>query len=108
MTGARDNPLLWNLMRPIAGGPDGSFYFDQPNLLDQFLVNKNMAAGDAAIKADVDSVVILRPLPDHDDGHRKGLAVLLERVADLSQHRLADQRQGQRTEPDELIVKSLE
>jgi hypothetical protein len=35
------NPLLWNLMWPTAGLPDGSFYSDnQPNMLDQFLVNK--------------------------------------------------------------------
>jgi hypothetical protein len=40
-------------MWPIIGAPDGSFYFDnQPNRLDQFLVNKNMAIGDAPIKAD--------------------------------------------------------
>jgi hypothetical protein len=44
VTAARENPLLWNLMWPLAGIPDGSFYFDnQPNLLDQFLVNKDMA-----------------------------------------------------------------
>jgi len=31
-------------MWPIVGAPDGSFYFDnQPNMLDQFLVNKNIA-----------------------------------------------------------------
>ena len=51
VTNARENPLLWNLMWPDAGLPDGSFYFDnQPNMLDQFLVNKNMATGDAPIK----------------------------------------------------------
>jgi predicted extracellular nuclease len=60
VTGARENPLLWNLMWPIAGGPDGSFYFDQPNVLDQFLVNKNMAANDAPIKAIPESVTIVR------------------------------------------------
>lgn len=60
VTGARENPLLWNLMWPVAGGPDGSFYFDQPNVLDQFLVNKNMAVNDAPIKAVVDSVAIVR------------------------------------------------
>ncbi len=38
-------------MWPIASAPDGSFYFDnQPNLLDQLLINKNMATGDAPIK----------------------------------------------------------
>jgi predicted extracellular nuclease len=59
---ARENPLLWNLMWPIVGSPDGSFYFDnQPNMLDQFLVNKNMAIEDAPIKADQDTVQILKP-----------------------------------------------
>ena len=62
VTSARDNPLLWNLMWPIAGTPDGSFYFDnQPNMLDQFLVNKNMATGNAPIKADPATVQILKP-----------------------------------------------
>jgi hypothetical protein len=41
-----DTPLLWNLMWPPIGGrptqPDGTFYFNnQPNQLDQFLVNKH-------------------------------------------------------------------
>ena len=62
VTSARNSPLLWNLMWPAAGTPDGSFYFDnQPNLLDQFLVNKNMATTDAPIKAVPDSVQILKP-----------------------------------------------
>jgi Endonuclease/Exonuclease/phosphatase family len=53
VTSGREEPLLWNLMWPIAGTPDGSFYFDnQPNMLDQFMVNKNMATGDAPIKID--------------------------------------------------------
>jgi hypothetical protein len=42
--------------------PDGSFYFDnQPNMLDQFLANKNMAVGDAPIKVDPTTVQILKP-----------------------------------------------
>jgi predicted extracellular nuclease len=62
VTAARESPLLWNLMWPNAGTPEGSFYFDnQPNVLDQFLVNKNMATGDAAIKAVPASVQILEP-----------------------------------------------
>lgn len=60
VTGARENPLFWNLMWPNAGQPDGSFYFDQPNMLDQFLVNKNMAVDDSPLKANVSTVKILR------------------------------------------------
>ena len=57
------------------GHPDGSFYFDnQPNLLDQFLVNKNMATGDARSRptrpradpqapAMVDTGVYPKPIP---------------------------------------------
>jgi hypothetical protein len=41
----------WSGRVRIVGSPDGSFYFDnQPNMLDQFLVNKNIATGDALIK----------------------------------------------------------
>ncbi|HVD54348.1 MAG TPA: endonuclease/exonuclease/phosphatase family protein [Propionibacteriaceae bacterium] len=61
VTSAREEPLLWNLMWPIAGAPDGSFYFDnQPNMLDQFLVNKNMATADASIKIDPATVQIFK------------------------------------------------
>lgn len=50
VTSARAEPLLWNLMWPIAGMPDGCFYFDnQPNMWDRFPANKNMATGDASI-----------------------------------------------------------
>ncbi len=56
-----DNPLFWNLMWPVAGTPDGTFYFtSNPNMLDQFLVNRNMATQDAPIRAEADSVEILR------------------------------------------------
>ena len=62
VTNARENPLLWNLMWPDAGLPDGSFYFDnQPNMLDQFLVNKSMATGDAPIKVNPGTAQILKP-----------------------------------------------
>jgi predicted extracellular nuclease len=54
-------PLLWNLMWPAAGTPEGTFYFEnQPNVLDQFLVNKNMATDAAPIEVQADSVEILR------------------------------------------------
>jgi hypothetical protein len=38
-------PRFWNLTWTVIGDPtDGTFYFNnEPNLLDQFLVNKNMA-----------------------------------------------------------------
>jgi predicted extracellular nuclease len=69
VTAARESPLLWNLMWPTAGAPDGSFYFDnQPNILDQFLVNKNMATGDAPLRADPGSVQILKPPAMVDKG----------------------------------------
>jgi hypothetical protein len=107
VTSARENPLLWNLMWPIAGLPDGSFYFDnQPNMLDQLLVNKNMSTGDAPIKDNPDganpqtaghgqsgcvpeadpirrngqagqSERILRPLPNNHDGHRDRIGIAL-------------------------------
>ena len=61
VTSAREQPLLWNLMWPIAGAPHGSFYFDnQSNMLDQLLDNKNMAIGDVPIKVDLDTVQILK------------------------------------------------
>jgi hypothetical protein len=40
--------LSWLL---IGDPPDGTFYFNnEPNLLDQFLVNKNMATQNAPIR----------------------------------------------------------
>jgi hypothetical protein len=43
VTSAREEPLFWNVMWPIVGAPDGSFYFDnQPNMLDQFMVKDTM------------------------------------------------------------------
>ena len=44
VTSEREEPLLWNLMRPVAGAPDRSFSLDnQPDTLDQDLVDKNTA-----------------------------------------------------------------
>jgi hypothetical protein len=72
-----ETPLLWNLMWPAAGGgrkgqPDGTFYFgNQPSMLDQFLVNKNMAADDSdasPISVRADTVRILRFPGMTDDG----------------------------------------
>jgi predicted extracellular nuclease len=57
-----DNPLFWNLSWKVIGDPtDGSFYYNnEPNLLDQFLVNKNMAKQDSPIRAKAETVEILR------------------------------------------------
>jgi hypothetical protein len=56
-----DVPRFWNLMWPTIGKPDGTFYYDnQPNLLDQFLVNKNMARESDPIKANAATVEIIR------------------------------------------------
>jgi hypothetical protein len=49
--------------------PDGSFYFgNQPNMLDQFMVNKNMATGDAQIKVNPGTAQILKPPAMVDPG----------------------------------------
>jgi hypothetical protein len=54
-------PRLLNLMWEDLGAPEGTFYFDnQPNVLDQFLVNKNMATQGSPIQVDADSVEIMR------------------------------------------------
>jgi hypothetical protein len=63
-----DNPYLWNLAYPLLGSQDGTFYFEnQPNMLDQFLVNKNMAKATSPIKADPTSVHIVRFPGDNVD-----------------------------------------
>jgi endonuclease/exonuclease/phosphatase family metal-dependent hydrolase len=55
------SPRLWIPMWEVLGSGDGSFYFDNfANLLDQFLVNKNMAKQTAAIQAVADTVEIIR------------------------------------------------
>lgn len=72
VTSARTSPLLWNLMWPAAGIPDGSFYFNNhPNVLDQFLVNKNMATADAALRANPSTAHILKPPAMVDPGTYK-------------------------------------
>ena len=56
-----DTPRLWNLMWPIMGIADGSFYYEnQPNMLDQFMVNKYLVVEQAPIRAEPDTVRILR------------------------------------------------
>ena len=51
------------------GTPDGSFYFDnQPNQLDQFLVNTNMAEATSPLRAEPDTVQTLKFPETVDDG----------------------------------------
>ena len=53
---------MWNLVWPMAGTPDGSVYFDnQPNILDQFMINKGMTAH-AALNVDPATTLILKLL----------------------------------------------
>ncbi len=55
------NPSFLNLMWPLMGQGVGSLYFDnEPNLIDQFLVNKNLISSTSPIKADKTSVDVLR------------------------------------------------
>lgn len=53
------NPYFFNLMWPILGERLGTLYFDGPNLLDQFLVNKNFLRPDSVFSVKPDSVHIL-------------------------------------------------
>src|SRR4051812_23444367 len=56
-----DTPRLWNLMWPAAGTPYGSFYFNnEPNQLDQFLVNVNMIHPSGPLHVNPDTVEVLR------------------------------------------------
>jgi len=56
-----DSPRLWNLMWEALGSREGSLYFENfPNLLDQFLVNKNMATSTDPLCADPASVQLVR------------------------------------------------
>jgi predicted extracellular nuclease len=61
---ARTKPLLWNLMWPAGGTPDGSFYYNnEPNTLDQFLVNKNMVGGVNRVYVRAETALIHKPAP---------------------------------------------
>jgi endonuclease/exonuclease/phosphatase family metal-dependent hydrolase len=53
---------FWNLAWGVIGDPpDGTFYYNnEPNMLDQFLVNKNMIKVNSLIRVIPDSVTILR------------------------------------------------
>lgn len=55
------SPRFWNLTWPAVGTPDGTFYFNnEPNQLDQILVNRNMAAADSVLRAEADTVQVLK------------------------------------------------
>jgi hypothetical protein len=59
--GATTAPRLWNLMWRTEGTGEGTFYFNNfANVLDQFLVNKNMITRDNPLRIDPDSVEIVR------------------------------------------------
>ena len=54
-------PRFFNLMWRIAGQDLGTYYFDNfPNVLDQFLANKNLLKENAPIKVIQDSVEVIR------------------------------------------------
>lgn len=56
---ARTKPLFLNMMWEAAGRREGSLYFDnEPNLLDQFLVDRNMLRANSPIRAIEGSAVI--------------------------------------------------
>jgi endonuclease/exonuclease/phosphatase family metal-dependent hydrolase len=47
------SPRLWNLMWPLLGAGLGTFYFDNyANVLDQFLVNKNLIQSTGPLRAE--------------------------------------------------------
>jgi predicted extracellular nuclease len=54
-------PRLWNLMWPAMDASEGTFYFDNfANLLDQFLVNRNMIRPESPVRAVPESVQVVR------------------------------------------------
>lgn len=74
VVGSTSAPRLWNLMWPIAGSDEGSgaarrpvgtFYFENvANVLDQFLVNRNLLLAQAPMRAEPGSVEIVGGPPD--------------------------------------------
>ncbi|HEX2696245.1 MAG TPA: endonuclease/exonuclease/phosphatase family protein, partial [Anaerolineales bacterium] len=68
VTGGK-NPYFFNLMWPILGQRLGTLYFNGPNLLDQFVVNKNFLKPDSVFKVKPDSANIVHfPEAMHKDG----------------------------------------
>ena len=61
---AVSRPLLVNMMWEAAGRREGSLYFDNmPNLLDQFLVNRNMVRANSTVRA-VEGSAQIRAFPE--------------------------------------------
>ncbi len=61
---ATERPLLLNMMWEAAGRREGTLYFDNmPNLLDQFLVNRNMLRSTSPIRA-VEGSAQIRAFPE--------------------------------------------
>ncbi|HEX9837911.1 MAG TPA: endonuclease/exonuclease/phosphatase family protein [Anaerolineales bacterium] len=58
------NPYFFNLMWSLMAKGLGTLYFDGPNLLDQFLINKNWLKSASPFKVNLDSVniVIFAPM----------------------------------------------
>ncbi len=66
-------PRLWNLMWPIMGTGVASFYYGNwPNLLDQFLANKNMIKQTGDLRVIPDSVEVLRFAGHNGGGDYEG------------------------------------
>lgn len=54
------NPYFLNLMWPMMGKGLGTLYFNGPNLLDQFLINKNWLQPASFFKVKTDSATIIK------------------------------------------------
>jgi endonuclease/exonuclease/phosphatase family metal-dependent hydrolase len=63
------SPRLWNLMWPTVGAQVGTFYFNnEPNVLDQILVNKNMAKQNSPIRVNPETMRVITFTDMVDDG----------------------------------------
>jgi len=57
------NPYFLNLMWTLMGKGLGTLYFDGPNLLDQFLINKNWLKSTSRFKVNPDTANIVKLAP---------------------------------------------
>ncbi|MCL4530208.1 MAG: endonuclease/exonuclease/phosphatase [Chloroflexi bacterium] len=60
MVASGRNPYFLNLMWPMMGKGFGTLYYNGPNLLDQFLINKNWLRLTSTFKIKPDSVAIIK------------------------------------------------